>query len=460
MRKYFLVILLATAGIFIQLSCKKTVAAKNETSLLEQAKDYYRQLEAGNTNTRMVNAGIHEPNWNEAVVKEFSFGRAVVVPDSSHQQAYFSTLFGGSHVFPAKGNRNLLVYQDKDRQWKALWMHAYPDSNAYTAGRGFSGIRVAMTMDGIMEGAYRYDFNRTPVALQPGRDDYLQLRNTEICFSSYGYNYSPMDPENGYAWEQPIGCFTLAQDGTGGQGTGWQPYITAGDYGYAAGIETPGPDDIPYFDLLNMQVASGNNIIGNIADYNKCFNNIAGNGHQYAVTVCVAQPVPGKRDPWGFVATLPDESSDLVSGGHTFLILKESNANGEIIRNVGFYPRSSASPVSPIDQGQLNNDAEHEYNISLTIEMTNSQFALLVDFVNHGNDAGYNYNLNTNNCSSFVAKALLRAGFKIPFTVGTWINGGGFNPGDMGEDIRSMELRPGMSRSIDIVSHPNLGRCY
>ena len=149
-----------------------------------------------------------------------------------------------------------------------------------------------------------------------------------------------------------------------------------------------------------------------------------------------------------------------MSVGHTFLIFSESGFNGTITRNIGFYPKNGVNPLQPISQGQLNNDANTDYNISLTITLTNSQFFQMMEFLSHGNDPGYNYDLNSNNCTNFALNTLGAAGVALPATRGTWLNGEGFNPGDLGEDIRTMQLAPNMSRNTTYNDHPNIGNCY
>ena len=130
------------------------------------------------------------------------------------------------------------------------------------------------------------------------------------------------------------------------------------------------------------------------------------------------------------------------------------------MRNVGFYPSGDVTPLSVESQGQLNNDANHEFNISLNVSVTSSQFAQVLNFIAQGNSPGYMYNLNSNNCSTFAMNALGSAGILVPRTNGSWLNGGGLNPGDLGEDIREMELAANMTRTTMSGTHPNLGSCY
>jgi hypothetical protein len=90
-----------------------------------------------------------------------------------------------------------------------------------------------------------------------------------------------------------------------------------------------------------------------------------------------------------------------------FSHLTEITPSGTTTRNVGFYPETSATPISPIDKGQLNNNQDHSYDISLTITMTNSQFFDVINLIPQGNNEGYSYNLCNNNCTTFSINALI-----------------------------------------------------
>jgi hypothetical protein len=117
-------------------------------------------------------------------------------------------------------------------------------------------------------------------------------------------------------------------------------------------------------------------------------------------------------------------------------------------------------PWSASAQGQLSNDAGHDYNISLTITVDNGQFFNMLDYASQGNDPGYLYNLSTNNCTSFSLHALEAGGVTLQTQVGSWPGGGfGYDPGDLGEDIRNMPLSSSMSRSTSYVALPNLYSC-
>ncbi|HEY5391842.1 MAG TPA: hypothetical protein VIJ57_06995, partial [Hanamia sp.] len=148
-----------------------------------------------------------------------------------------------------------------------------------------------------------------------------------------------------------------------------------------------------------------------------------------------------------------------VNVGHTFLILTEISPTETTTRNVGFYPQNSVNPSSPIDEGQLNNNEQHPYNISLTIDINNSQFFNILNFISQVASSNQNYDLNNYNCTSFSIRASLAGDINLPSTIGTWTGGSGNDPGDLGEDIRSMPLQSNMTRSTTEIDHPNLGNC-
>ena len=213
----------------------------------------------------------------------------------------------------------------------------------------------------------------------------------------------------------------------------------------------------------SLNLFSGHSTIGDIKDYFKCFTNVAGRTHKYKVTICVDQSIPGKRSAWDLTSNGVHNSSsgaNPVNVGHTFLILSEESPNGTITRNVGFYPQSSVTPYSPTDKGELNNNEQHTYNISLTIEVDGSQFFNILYFISEVKNSNQNYDLNNYNCTSFGIRALMAGNVYLRSTIGSWPGGSGNNPGDLGEDIRSMTLKPNMTRSTVQHSHPNEGNCY
>jgi hypothetical protein len=213
------------------------------------------------------------------------------------------------------------------------------------------------------------------------------------------------------------------------------------------------------YQIYRTNVYNSSSIIVDVTDYLKCFTNAPGGDHRYTITICVDQPKSGQRDAWGF-------SSDGVDGnpinvGHTFLILTEVTPTGTTTRNIGFYPQDVVAPGISTSPGVVNNDQQHPYNISLTMTVTNSQFFNVLTYIRY--TAGRTYDLNYNNCTTFCLNSLNYAGMGISATQGTWPGGTGYNPGSLGEDIRSMSLNSNMTRNMAPVysrtSHPNTGNC-
>jgi len=154
-------------------------------------------------------------------------------------------------------------------------------------------------------------------------------------------------------------------------------------------------------------------------------------------------------------------SGNPIDAGHAFLILTENYGGTTITRNVGFYPATNVSPSNSSSQGSLNDNELHSYNISGSFTVNNAQFFNILNYVTQANNAGYLYNLNSNNCTTFVINSLAQAGIYLPRTMGTWLGGAGDDPGDLGEDIRNNNI-PGMAVNTaggTTSSHYNQGQC-
>jgi len=270
------------------------------------------------------------------------------------------------------------------------------------------------------------------------------------CTTIYGYNYSSDDPSDTYSWSESGGCeYTFLPEEPSGP--------------------APSPKDLSTIfkrsPLLApvLIIAPPTNIIANIQEYVKCFSNYGGSDHSYQVMVCVDQPEPGTRNAWNLSSSGAAGSSfgtNPIDAGHVFLVLSENFSGYSIVRNVGFYPTTKVFPWSSSAQGQLNNDDGHGYNISLTVTVDNGQFFNILNYISQGNNAGYLYDLNTNNCTSFALHALQAGNVSLPATVGSWPDGGfGYDPGDLGEDIRKLPLSSNMTRNTTYNDHPNKYTC-
>jgi len=274
----------------------------------------------------------------------------------------------------------------------------------------------------------------------------------QTCTYIYGYNYAAGSPNDGESWVEFQGCSTMYVPDNGSGGGGGSSYSGVGVLGgggmpTSTGMVIKTPPDHP---------------ITNLLDYLKCFTNVGGSDHTYKVTIYVDQPVPGSRTPWKTQDGGPVGSSaakNLVDVGHTFLTFTEQYGTTTITRNVGLYPSSAVTPNSPASPGQLNDDENHQYNISATFTVTNADFFIMLYYLQRAADPNFYYNLNAENCTSFALQTLAQAGIFLPNTIGTWWRGSGCNPGDLGEDLRQMTPLPNMTKSTSSGFHFNVGNC-
>ncbi|GGB01539.1 hypothetical protein [Puia dinghuensis] len=457
------------------LQCRKEQSAGYSSTgaqLLQGARHYFEDSVAGlsvgsaSSSSNLRISGSKAPLWADARTLVIGSVKAVVVPVRYGAALHVRSNFCGEKLFDLNELTRLLVYEDDRGRYHAEVITAFPDSLALRGGSGgFTGILLVEDWAGKRLHQYRYLADGS--VLQAGSPDRFLGKGAGIagvsgntvtpdivfttCYEIDGYNYAEGDEGDGYAWSEPAGCsseyypVSASLAAVGGVG--------AGGYGSIAGGITG---------AYTINVATGGAAIPNVKAYFGCFTNSSSIDHTYTVTVCVAQPVAGTRAPWSFTKGGPTGSSksgNPVNVGHSFLIFQENSAGTVITRNVGLYPAGLVNPFFPSDQAQLRNNENTDYNISLTYTVSNSQFFSMVNYVETGGSPGYIYNLSTNNCTTFVLTALGAGNVTLPSTIGHWTGGSGYDPGDLGEDIRSMPLGPKMSRNTVETKHPNTTTC-
>ncbi|HMH34084.1 MAG TPA: hypothetical protein VK543_13695, partial [Puia sp.] len=446
----------------------------NET-LVDNARSFFLRTHSGEEGRVQTNSNGAPRNfrlsqrrtlqWDKASIIDLGIAKAVIVPVKFNRDFYVTSNFSGRATYSLDNITRLYLSPDSSGGFNVAMLSFFPDSN-YITGTQFTGIAFVEDWEGNAITKYKFDKNNKILqwtgSAQSGNQgivhgesvDRGNMLITETCYTITGYNYSADNPNLTYPWSEPAGCAYSYVESISNISTGGG--LSGSGFGAIAGSRigvnlSPGKTVI---------IAGGTNIIGNIKDYTKCFSNVATSDHSFTVTVCVDQPLPGSRQPWGFTGTGSSATGLPVDVGHCFLVLTENYPGGSTVRNVGFYPSDAVNPLSPSTQGQLNNDASHSYNISLTIKLTNTQFSSVLNYVTLGNNLGFNYNLNSNNCTTFVLHALNQAGIYLPATSGSWPNGSGNDPGDLGEDIRLMQLSTNMTRNTVFNYHPNFGNCY
>jgi hypothetical protein len=391
--------------------------------------------------------------WENARVTQLSVGQAIVVPLHFRDPLYLSSSASPAKTFSLNDLAKLVIYRDKVGQYVFRVLTFIPDSNYSTASAQFSGTVFNENWQGAsVTRPWQLGDQKQLTTVDAVGEDLATV--ITVCTTINGYNYAADDPEDGYAWtETSCDSYILEGSDVGGGGLG------AGDAGGVHGSGGGGGAG------STITIAPPTNKISNIKAYLDCFVNGSLPTASFTVTVCVDQPDPGTRTPWTFSeGGIPGSSAagNLVNVGHTFLVLTENNQGNITTRNVGFYPNGYVSPIPAADaqtQGVLNDDETHPYNVSLTIQLTGTQFMGILNQVSLGNNAGYDYNINSYNCTTFVIDALRNNGITLPATVGTWAGGSGNDPGDLGQDIMGMTLQPGMTRNTSNSPHPNTGTC-
>lgn len=445
--KHLITPLLAITTMAACIKHQSTPGATSNNPQVDQAKNWFDQNVAKRPATPYsANYRAKLPRslrWDQASEILISGTEAVVVPVQFSKDIYLRADNSGPTLFNLSDVSRLVFYRDSANNMQYQQLTFLPDSTMHPGDSTFNGIILT-------EDWYGNTITR------PSRIDNHQPHTTvdvveqeQVCNTIYGYNYSPDDPDDSYEWSETT-CTMYS--------------VTSATLGGHSGL--PGP--LPVMRILSLRylriaIAPPTNAIGSIADYIKCFSNYGGSDHSYQATICIDQPEPGTREPWGIsTSNVPSSSSGAkpVDVGHTWLVLSENFAGYSIVRNIGFYPATNVYPWSTTAQGALNNDAGHPYNISLTINIDNGQFFNILNYISQGNNPGYMYDLNSNNCTSLALHALQAGNINIPATLGSWMDGGhGYDPGDLGEDIRNMPLSSNMTRNTTYNDHPNQYNC-
>ena len=186
-------------------------------------------------------------------------------------------------------------------------------------------------------------------------------------------------------------------------------------------------------------------VITNINDYLKCFNL----SQAARLVIYVDQPIPNSIDAWSGTIINPNV-------GHTFIAIQQ----GSIRRVFGYYPETTVTPsLSPSDPAVFGNDQSHIFDVSLAVNISPNQ---LLNIIGYCNNAPSTYNLNNYNCSDFAIAIGNLGGLNLPDSYGTWNGGGGSNPGQLGQNIRTMSLPANVNAVRQITtanSASNTGIC-
>lgn len=420
-----------------------------EQDLVNQAHKLTDSLSA---HTNPVSYRADQPKlirWELASLIPFNHSQGLLVPITYRSPLLMQSNFAGDQLFHVDYLTQLLFFRDSTGQPHAYVITAFPDSNYFNdPTRPFTGVKFIEDWAGNPLEKFLYTSDGQINRYHPNTPLAAAITSVTTCYTINGYNYSPATNET-YSWSEPAGCSTS--------------YYNDGSYSSLAppSSSTPGAGGGSSTTTKpTVTVLPGNSVIKSISAYFNCFTNVGGSDHHYTVTVCVDQPDPGTRSPWGFTSggsSGSTQANNVINTGHTFLILSESYPGTTITRNVGFYPSGMVMPSSPSSPGELNDDQNHYYNVSGTFTLDNAQFFNILNFMSSTSTA--TYNLNTNNCTTFAINAMAQAGIRLPSTTGTWPGGAGDDPGDLGQDMKNTIITGIALNSSPGYSPNNAGQC-
>lgn len=154
-----------------------------------------------------------------------------------------------------------------------------------------------------------------------------------------------------------------------------------------------------------------------ITKYLKCFSNIPDDGSSCSIELLVDIPVDNHPNRlFNF---------DQGSPGHTFLQITKTNGTQSVTQNIGFYPNATwklllAEPV----QNKILDNSEHEFNASLTINITPEQLNNTINYL--GNLASRDYDIDDYNCTDFALEVFNLSRISNPIEIQRYpIPGGG-----------------------------------
>lgn len=182
-------------------------------------------------------------------------------------------------------------------------------------------------------------------------------------------------------------------------------------------------------------------------EYLKCFDL----NQSAKIVIYVDQPIANSAEAWAINGS-GSSTGGFVNARHSYITIQQGN-NRMVL---GFYPESQVSNTHPTANGSFGNDENTEFDVSISVPISAMELMNIIGYC----ESGFNYNLNTFNCTDFVIQVSNLAGLYLPESESTWSGGGGSNPGLLGQNIREMKLPSGVTRqTTTAVSAPNNKAC-
>ncbi|MGI4885769.1 MAG: hypothetical protein ACRYFR_12495 [Janthinobacterium lividum] len=267
----------------------------------------------------------------------------------------------------------------------------------------------------------------------PKRPTNVTTSRLAECYDYYAVYYT-----NGVETDRVFlytDCGSTGDVGSGGGSTGG-----GSDGGGSTGGGGDGTNPTSTISPNTVLVIPPDKPVNNIRQYLKCFTA----SQSATFTVYARQPRSGRPDTWaGFPPNV----------GHTFISITQ----GGITRVLGFYPTSNVAPIQDA-AGIIGDNSQASYSISITTTISPANLNSLLTYIySHSGDT---YSLSDYNCTDFGIGAAAAAGLNLPDTYGTWGGvSGGNNPGNLGQDMRTVPLPAGATRTLSGTAPANAGGC-
>jgi hypothetical protein len=411
------------------LGCKKSDSKfDNNISDLEAKKVYLKKYSEfkNNSTYNLVDSLPKEIDWSKSYEMTIS-GESCLITNLGICQGKRVQIY--DHKYPPGIDQHLIFRRDKQGsiyfQLVMTWGNGTPTHGLSLLVFDESGhLNNSYLSDGRNTYFAKVDFFNTmkPTSRNSG------TRCTEVDWytcTQYGgidlgctYNYTTVQ------------CLTL-------------PGEEGGSSGNSPGSDPGGSSPFNYGSINKLKYVPfvyappTGKIIADVTKYFGCFS--VKTTSTYEVTLYVKQPIPDTRillsDQYGNYIPNSLDLSTRLTVGHTFLGFNQYGGGvNPVSRTIGFYPSTDVTPITPETKGVLVDNSNNEFDVSVTLKVSATEFKTIMDsFISRANS---NYNLSWNNCSSIAVDALNAAGKNIPKTIGVWPLGKGADPADLGQDLR------------------------
>lgn len=433
--------------------CKKFDSSLDKKISYSEAKKLYlkKYCEFKNNNSyHLVDSLPEEIDWEKSYEMTIS-GESCLIVNLGICQRKMVEIY--DHKYPSGIDQHLIFRRDKYGliyfQLVTTWANGNPNNGLSLFVFDESGrLNNSYLSDGRKTYFSKVDFFKT---MNPtNRRSEISCTETDwyTCFRYGGidlgctYNYTTVQ------------CLTLPGDEAG------MPDNSSGnDPGGSSGFNYGAINKLKYVPFVYAPPTG--KTIADVTKYLGCFS--INTTSTYEVTLYVKQPIPDTRillsDQYGNYIPNSLDLSTRLTVGHTFLGFSQYGGGGtSVSRTIGFYPSTDVTPINPDAKGVVVNDSNNDYDVSVTLKVTGTQFKTIMDsFIGQ---AKSNYNLNWNNCSSIAIDALNAAGKNIPKTIGEWPLGKGADPADLGQDLRLFKSNDIKNKNLTGgTSSPNTAPC-